>query len=370
MTSWSIDDRRYMTRALQLARLGQYSTHPNPKVGCVLVKDGSVVGEGYHVRAGEGHAEVHALAQAGERAHGSTAYVTLEPCSHHGKTPPCADALIKAGVSRVVAAMKDPNPLVAGQGLKRIEDACIDVSVGLLQEQAEALNQGFVLRMSQGRPFVRLKMAVSVDGRTAMQSGESQWITGPDARADVQRWRARASAILSSVGTIKHDNPRLNVRDPELLELKGDQPMRVVLDSRGVLTGSEAVFDATASVVYVVGEGAAFTECISAKSHVQILILPLNDRSRFDVKTLLSELAARGVNEVFVEAGGSVAGDFMAQGVVDELLLYMAPKLMGSAARGLVELPFEKMSQAVDLDLFDVRMVGQDLRMQYRLKRQ
>lgn len=368
MTSWSTDDRCFMSRALQLAKLGQYSTHPNPCVGCVIVKGGRVIGEGFHERAGEGHAEVHALAQAGAGAEGATAYVTLEPCSHQGRTPPCADALIKSGVSRVVAAMQDPNPKVSGQGLKRIAEAGIEVASGLLEEQALELNRGFVSRMATARPFVRLKMAMSVDGRTAMESGESQWITGPDARRDVQRWRARASAILTSVGTIQHDNPKLTVREPALLESKREQPIRVVLDSKCVLTGSEAIFDANASVIYVVADQKAVSTDFVQKTNLEILTLPLNEQGRFDARRLMAELAQREVNEVFVEAGAGLAGDFVSQGVIDELLVYVAPKLMGSAARGLAELPFETMAQAIELELFDLRMLGQDVRMQYRLK--
>ena len=370
VNSWSTADRQYMTRALQLAWRGQYSTHPNPRVGCVIVNDGVVVGEGFHERAGEGHAEVHALVQAGARAKGATAYVTLEPCSHHGRTPPCADALINAGVSRVVAAMQDPNPKVSGKGLLRLKDAGIAVSSGLLEEQAVELNQGFISRMSLGRPFVRLKMASSLDGRTAMQSGESQWITGPDARRDVQRWRARASAILSSVGTIRYDNPMLTVREPELLDRRFEQPTRVILDSKAVLAGNEAVFEDTASVIYMVGNDCAVSEYVCSLAHVDILRMPLNKKGRFDAASLLERLAEREINEVLVEAGAGVAGDFLEQGAVDELLIYMAPKLMGSAARGLAELPFEKMSEALDLELMDLRMLGQDVRMQYRLARQ
>lgn len=370
MTSWSTDDRLFMSRALQLAKLGQYSTHPNPCVGCVVVKDGSVIGEGFHERAGEGHAEVNALSQTGSSAKGATAYVTLEPCSHHGRTPPCADALIKAGVSRVVVAMQDPNPQVSGQGLKRIADAGIEVASGLLEEQALELNQGFVSRMTRGRPFVRLKMAMSVDGRTAMQSGESQWITGPDARRDVQRWRARASALLTSTGTVQYDDPKLTVREPVLLEARREQPIRVVLDSKGVLTGSEAVFDATAPVIYVVSDSKDVSQGFAPKEHLKTLPLALNEHGRFDAEQLMAELARREINEVFVEAGAGLAGDLVDQGVVDELLIYVAPKLMGSAARGMAELPFDSMSQAVELELIDFRMLGQDVRMQYRLKRQ
>ena len=370
MTSWSAEDHRYMSQALQLAMRGQYSTHPNPRVGCVVVKGGEVVGKGFHERAGEGHAEVYALAQAGVSARGATVYVTLEPCSHQGRTPPCADALIKAGVSRVVAAMRDPNPKVSGQGLRRIAEAGIDVASGLLEEQARQLNPGFVSRMCRERPFVRLKMAMSVDGRTAMQSGESQWITGPEARRDVQRWRARASAILTSVGTVQYDNPKLTVREPELLQLRKEQPVRIVLDSKGKLTGSEAVFDANADVIYVVAEDGHLAESFASMDHLQVLRLSLNAQGRFEARELMTALAHREINELFIEAGAGLAGDLVSQEMVDELLVYVAPKLMGSAARGFVELPFERMSQALELELFDLRMLGQDVRMQYRLKRQ
>lgn len=370
MTSWSTDDRRFMSQALQLAKHGQYSTHPNPRVGCVIVKAGGVIGQGFHERAGEAHAEVRALAQAGADAEGATAYVTLEPCSHQGRTPPCADALIKAGVTRVVAAMQDPNPKVSGRGLKRIAEAGIEVASGLFEDQALELNQGFVSRMASARPFIRLKMAMSVDGRTAMESGESQWITGPDARQDVQRWRARASAILTSTGTVQHDNPKLTVRDPELLKSKREQPIRVVLDSKGVLKGSEAVFDENASVIFVIADQKAISKSIESKSNLEILHLQLNESGRFEASQLMTELAQREINELFVEAGAGLAGDLVSQGMVDELLVYVAPKLMGSAARSLAELPFESMAQAIELELFDLRMLGHDVRMQYRLKRQ
>jgi diaminohydroxyphosphoribosylaminopyrimidine deaminase/5-amino-6-(5-phosphoribosylamino)uracil reductase len=335
----------------------------------VLVKNGRVVGEGYHVRAGEAHAEIHALNQAGSSAKGATAYVTLEPCSHQGRTPPCADALIKANVARVVAAMQDPNPNVSGRGMKRIAEAGIQVASGLFEDQARDLNQGFVYRMTEGRPFVRLKMAMSVDGRTAMESGESQWITGPDARRDVQRWRARASAILTSTGTVQQDNPRLTVRESELLASRREQPARVVLDSKRVLSGSEAVFDANAQVIHVVADQSTITKQVAPKAGVEVLVLPLNEHGHFSAKQLMTELAQREINEVFVEAGAGLAGDLLAENLVDELLIYMAPKMMGSAARGLALLPLERMDQAIELELNDLRMLGCDVRMRYRLKR-
>ena len=363
---WSEQDTRYMARAMQLARQGWCSTHPNPRVGCVLVKDDQIVGEGFHERAGTAHAEVHALKQAGDAAHGATAYVTLEPCSHHGKTPPCADALIQAGVARVVAAMTDPNPQVAGAGLQRIAEAGISVESGLLEQDAEALNPGFIKRMQKKQPFVRLKMAMSLDGRTSMASGESQWITGPDARADVQKLRAGASAVLTGSGTALHDNPRLTVRDEALLAQRQSQPVRVVLDKTAALSGNEALFNKDAQVLYFYGASTTLNTALSSKAHVDCVTLPLNESGYFDLSVLLTILAEREMNEVLVECGSGLAGAFIEQSCVDELIIFMAPQLMGSAARPLADFAVEHMAQAKHLDLVDTRMVGKDIKLTYR----
>ncbi|QFY88373.1 bifunctional diaminohydroxyphosphoribosylaminopyrimidine deaminase/5-amino-6-(5-phosphoribosylamino)uracil reductase RibD [Magnetovirga frankeli] len=361
-----------MARAIRLAELGLYTTDPNPRVGCVLVRDGQVVGEGFHRRAGEPHAERLALAQAGEWARGATAYVSLEPCSHFGRTPPCADGLIEAGVARVVAAMQDPNPLVAGQGLERLRQAGIQVESGLLEGQARALNPGFNKRMQQGLPWVRCKLAMSLDGRTAMASGESQWITGPEARQDVQRWRARSSAILTGSGTLLADDPSLNVRlsNEQLHQLGPDypvrQPLRVLLDSHlrtptsarllG-LPGETLILYADASTSQAQAQAEALRRAGAVVRQVA------TSAQGLDLEQSLRLLAQRGINEIWVEAGATLSGALLQAGLVDELILYMAPKLMGDAARGLLHLPgLERMAQCIPLEYADIRRVGRDLR--------
>ncbi|MDH4558728.1 bifunctional diaminohydroxyphosphoribosylaminopyrimidine deaminase/5-amino-6-(5-phosphoribosylamino)uracil reductase RibD [Pseudomonas sp. BN417] len=355
------NDQAHMARALELARKGIYSTHPNPRVGCVIVRDGQVVGEGWHVRAGEPHAEVHALRQAGELARGATAYVTLEPCSHHGRTPPCADALVAAGVGRVVAAMQDPNPQVAGNGLKRLADAGIAVQSGVLETEARALNAGFIKRMEQGLPFVRVKLAMSLDGRTAMASGESQWITGPEARAAVQRLRARASVVLTGADTVLTDAARLTVRpdelglDPELTALAVSRPpLRVLVDGRLRVPASAPFFQAGPALVATVTESAPYP------GH-ELLALPGAD-GHIDLRRLLLELASRGANEVLVEAGPRLAGAFARAGLVDEYQIFIAAKFLGSSARPLLDWPLERMAEAQELKIVEMRAVGDDWR--------
>ena len=371
MPEWSAADRSWMSRALMLAERGLYTTEPNPRVGCVLVADGEVVGEGWHVRAGEGHAEVNALAQAGERARGATAYVTLEPCSHFGKTPPCADALIKAGVSRMVAAMQDPNPQVAGNGLQRLHEAGIAVECGLLEEQARALNPGFIKRMQQGLPWVRVKLAMSLDGRTAMASGESKWITGPAARADVQRLRARSGAVVSGADSVLLDDSALTVRASEL-GLPSDeaaaaaerQPLRVLVDSLRRVPLEQRFFrEAGPSLVISTSAEQAADDYLAAGS--ELLAVPGAD-GKVDLQAVLQTLAARGCNEVLVEAGAGLSGAFWRAGLVDELIVYMAPRLLGSQARPLMQLPFESMSEAMDVAITDMRAIGQDWRITAR----
>ena len=371
MPEWSAADRSWMSRALMLAERGLYTTEPNPRVGCVLVADGEVVGEGWHVRAGEGHAEVNALAQAGERARGATAYVTLEPCSHFGKTPPCADALIKAGVSRMVAAMQDPNPQVAGNGLQRLREAGIAVECGLLEEQARALNPGFIKRMQQGLPWVRVKLAMSLDGRTAMASGESKWITGPAARADVQRLRARSGAVVSGADSVLLDDSALTVRASEL-GLPSDeaaaaaerQPLRVLVDSLRRVPLEQRFFrEAGPSLVISTSAEQAADDYLAAGS--ELLAVPGAD-GKVDLQAVLQILAERGCNEVLVEAGAGLSGAFWRAGLVDELIVYMAPRLLGSQARPLMQLPFESMSEAMDVAITDMRAIGQDWRITAR----
>ena len=360
-----MNDHAYMARALELARKGLYSTHPNPRVGCVIVRDGAIVGEGWHVRAGEPHAEVHALRQAGELVRGATAYVTLEPCSHHGRTPPCAEALVKAGVGRVVAAMQDPNPLVAGRGLALLRDAGIEVCSGVLESEARALNAGFVKRMEQGLPFLRVKLAMSLDGRTAMASGESQWITGPQARAAVQRLRARSSVVLTGADTVLTDKARLTVRG-EALGLEAEQaalalqrpPLRVLVDGGLRVPLDAPFFQAGPALVATVDGGER--ESYQAAGH-DLLALPGAD-GRVDLPGLLRELAARGANEVLVEAGPRLAGAFARLGLVDEYQIFVAAKFLGSSARPLLELPLERMAEAPELRIADIRAVGDDWR--------
>ncbi|WP_193075494.1 bifunctional diaminohydroxyphosphoribosylaminopyrimidine deaminase/5-amino-6-(5-phosphoribosylamino)uracil reductase RibD [Pseudomonas sp. FME51] len=364
-------DRCLMARAIQLAAKGIYTTEPNPRVGCVLACDGEIVGEGWHVRAGEGHAEVNALAQAGERARGATAYVTLEPCSHFGKTPPCADALINAGVSRVVAAMQDPNPQVAGQGLARLRAAGIEVDCGLLESDARDLNPGFIKRMQQGLPWVRLKLAMSLDGRTAMASGESQWITGPQARADVQRLRARSGAVISGADSVLLDDSALTVRATELgldAELAtaaaASQPLRVLIDGRLRVPLQQRLFREVGPVLVVCTDPQQRAADYLAQQ-IELLTLPGAD-GKVDLAALLRELAQRGCNEVLVESGAGLAGAFWRAGLVDELIVYMAPRLLGSRARPLLELPFDEMAEAMDLDVTDMRVIGGDWRITAR----
>lgn len=355
--SFSAVDHGMMARALQLAERGLWTTSPNPRVGCVLVRDGRVVGEGWHEKAGEPHAEVHALRAAGEQARGATAYVTLEPCSHHGRTPPCAEALIDAGVARVVAAMTDPNPLVAGQGLAMLQAAGIETASGLLENEARELNIGFVSRMTRGRPWLRLKTAASLDGKTALSNGVSQWITGPDARRDGHAWRARACAILTGIGTVRDDDPQLLVRDVETTR----QPLRVVVDSRletpltaRILQGGPVLIAGAVDNA----EKAALLRSTSA----EVLILP-NAAGKVELKALLEALAQRGINEVHAEAGFKLNGSLLREGLVDELLLYLAPCLIGHEASGLFNLPaLTTLDGKHPLQIRDLRQVGADIR--------
>ena len=359
-----MSDQAYMARALQLAAQGRYSSHPNPRVGCVIVADGEVVGEGWHVRAGEPHAEVHALRAAGERARGATAYVTLEPCSHYGRTPPCALALVEAGVARVVAAMQDPNPLVAGRGLQILKDAGIAVECGILESEARALNAGFIQRMSIGRPRVRLKLAMSVDGRTAMASGESQWITGPAARAAVQRLRAEAALVLTGADSVLMDNARMTVRSAELGETDEQAalaasrpPLRLLVDGRLRVPLDAPFFTAGPALVACVSEQGRAAQ-YAAAGH-ELIEVPGRD-GKVDLALLLQLLGQRGINEVLVEAGARLAGAFARQQLVDEYLIFMAPKLMGSSARPLLDWALGRMDEAQDLDIREIRAVGRD----------
>jgi len=365
---WNIADHQYMAKAIQLARNGLYTTQPNPRVGCVLVKNGQVVGEGFHYRAGEGHAEVNALAMAGDKAKGATAYVTLEPCSHYGRTPPCARGLIDAGVIRVVSAMVDPNPEVAGRGIEMLSTAGIDASFGLLEAEAKALNPGFIKRMEQGVPFVRVKLASSLDGRTAMASGESQWITGAAARSDVQKLRAQSSVIVTGVESIIHDDSSLTVREDQLgladaKQIVEQQPLRVILDSSLRTPKTANIFKQPGRTVVATclsnNERIKELEAVGA----EVVVLP-SDNGRVSLIALLKWLAAtEQSNDVLVEAGATLAGACLQQGVVDELQLYMAMKLLGSDARPTFALPLTKMSEQIELKQIDSRMLGNDLKL-------
>lgn len=356
-------DAQYMARALELARRGHYTTHPNPRVGCVIVRDDQIVGEGWHIRAGEPHAEVHALRAAGEQARGATAYVTLEPCSHHGRTPPCADALVNAGVARVVAAMQDPNPEVAGRGLQRLRQAGIATQSGVLEGEARQLNQGFLKRMEHGLPFVRVKLAMSLDGRTAMESGESQWITGPAARSAVQRLRAQASVVLTGADTVLADNARLTVRADELgldaqqtALIMSRPPLRVLVDGRLRVPLDAPFFKAgpalVATCMAVEEQYANGPECM----------IVAGDDGQVDLRRLLMALAGRDVNEVLVEAGPRLAGAFARQGLVDEFQIFIAGKFLGSSARPLLDWPLAQMKDAPELKITEIRAVGDDWR--------
>lgn len=363
------DDPRHMSRALELARRGLYTTDPNPRVGCVLVRAGEVIAEGWHARAGEAHAEVSALRAAGERARGATAYVSLEPCCHQGRTGPCTEQLVAAGIARVVAAMIDPDPRTSGRGLAALERAGIEVSSGLLEEEARALNPGFVARHTRGRPYVRIKMAASLDGRTATADGESKWITGAAARRDVQNLRARSSAILTGSGTVLADDPALTVRevpageDPDGLR----QPLRVVLDRRlrtpanaSMLRQPGATLIATTS-----DDGGARKRLTDAGAEV----LSLASDAHGGLVSLMTTLAGREINEVLVEAGATLAGALLEAAVVDEIVLYTAPLLLGDRARGLFHLPqVRRLSHGLALDIVDVRAIGDDWRTTARLR--
>ncbi|NBC46633.1 MAG: bifunctional diaminohydroxyphosphoribosylaminopyrimidine deaminase/5-amino-6-(5-phosphoribosylamino)uracil reductase RibD [Gammaproteobacteria bacterium] len=362
-----------MGRAVQLAERGRYTTDPNPRVGCVLAHGDRIVGEGWHRRAGEPHAERLAIDAAGPAARGATAYVTLEPCCHHGRTPPCTDALLAAGVSRVLVGMEDPNPIVHGRGLERMRAAGVEVVTGVLEGPCRALNPGFDKRMGLGLPFVRVKSAASLDGRTAMASGESRWITSEAARTDVQWLRAGASAIVTGVGTVLADDPSLNVRlAPTLIPaLAPDepvrQPLRVIVDShlRTPLDATLLQLPGATLIATLVSDPRRIAAATSAGA--EVWVGPADAAGRVDLEALLRYLAEREINEVLIEAGPTLAGAAVQQGLVDELVLYLAPHLMGSAARGLFELAgVDRMADRLPLELIDVRAVGPDLRLRVR----
>lgn len=364
----SKQDVVHMAEALQLAEKGLYTTHPNPRVGSVVVKGNKVVGRGFHRRAGEPHAEIMALKEAGKVAKGATVYVTLEPCSHDGKTPPCAHALIEAGVSRVVVAMEDPNPLVSGQGIEWLREAGIRVDVGVLADQARALNPGFVRRICGGLPYVRCKLAMSMDGRAAMRDGTSKWITSEKARRDAQFLRARSDAILTGSGTLNFDDPSLNVRlKPEDFpcELSAEeipQPMRVVLDSNLRMNIDARMLDLPGKTLVLCAKYDPGRAGKLERGGAQVIPL-LEEGGHIYLRDALMYLGDRGVNEVLIEAGPTLAGQALHEGVIDELIIYVAPHLMGDDARGLFHLPWlEKMEDRIALKFTDIRQIGDDFR--------
>lgn len=352
-----------MARALELAARGLFTTTPNPRVGCVVVKDGVVAGEGWHEKAGESHAEPMALQAADGKAAGATVYVTLEPCAHHGRTPPCVDALLAAKPARVVAAIADPNPDTAGKGLEKLRAAGITVDVGLMDAEARELNIGFFARMTRGTPWVRMKVAASLDGRTALADGQSQWITGDAARKDGHAWRARACAVLTGVGTVKSDDPQLNVRDVETTR----QPLRVVVDSR-LQTPLNARVLRPGTLFAAAGVDAPRSVALRARG-AEVVVLPNHD-GKVELPDLLQELARRGCNEIHVEAGHKLNGSLLQAGLVDELLIYVAPCILGDTAQGMFHLPpLAKLADRCNVRITDVQQIGADLRVLARVDR-
>ena len=365
MSQFSPVDCAQMARALELAKRGEYSAHPNPMVGCVIVAGDSVVGEGWHEIAGEPHAEVNALRAAGDRAAGGTVFVTLEPCAHQGKTPPCVDALIEASVARVVVAMRDPFDKVAGRGIDALQEAGIETEVGLMQSAAESLNAGFISRVSRGRPYVRLKIAASLDGAIAMSSGESQWITGPEARDDVQRLRARSGAIMTGIGTVLADDPALTVRSDDI-DTHGLQPLRVVLDSRlRMPLASGMLTNPGGTLVCCTGRHDS-SRLADAGAEVRSYAA---DGNVVDVAAVLEDLAAREINDVLVEAGPGLAGYLLEKDLFDELVIYQAAHIMGSETRRMFSTPsWTALSDRRELTITDITSVGNDTRITARVR--
>ena len=368
MNKFSLQDHQFMQRAIYLAKRGHYTTSPNPRVGCVIVLNGEVVGEGFHEISGQGHAEVHALKQAGAKAKGATAYVTLEPCSHFGLTPPCAEALIKAQVGHVIAAMVDPNPQVSGRGLERLKSAGITTEFGLLEQDARDLNPGFIRLMTTKLPYVRCKLAASLDGKTAMASGESQWITSDHAREDVQRLRAQSCGVICGADSVIFDDAKMTVRWNALGELKNSyeeakvrQPIRIVIDSKNRLTPDLAIFKTASKIILI--RTSIENEQTWPHFVEQVVISKAKDSEQISLKHLLIYLAQQGLNDILIESGAKLAGAFMSENLVDELMLYQAPKLIGSEGKSLVDIPaILQLSEAKDLNITDISMVGKDIR--------
>jgi len=366
---FTTEDHNYMARAIELAKKGRYTTTPNPNVGCVLVKNNEIVGEGFHVKAGQGHAEVNAILMAGEKAKGATAYVTLEPCSHFGRTPPCAEGLKEAGVIKVISAMVDPNPQVSGKGLAILDRAGIETAHGLMEQEAIALNPGFLTRMKTTKPFVTCKLASSLDGKTALKNGQSKWITSPQARKDVQNLRAQSCAILTGADTVIVDNAKMNVRYEELMntefaqlninETELRQPIRIVIDSQNRLTPNLAFFEIASPIIILTTK---LDNSIQWPHFVSHMLVP-ECNGKIDLSLALTMLASHNINNLFLEAGHTLAGKFTELDLVDQYIFYIAPKLMGDAGKGLVNLPeFKNMSQVTKLKFSDVTMIGDDIR--------
>lgn len=370
MATFSASDEAFMAQALELASKGRYSAKPNPCVGCVVVKDNQVVGEGWHRKAGEPHAEVHALAGAAEKAQGAAAYVTLEPCSHYGRTPPCANALLNAGVTRVVVAMQDPNPLVSGQGVARLREAGVDVSVGLLQHKAEALNEAFCHKMSGGRPLMIGKVGMSLDAKTAMASGESQWITGAESRQDVHRLRASSDLILTGIATVLADDPQLTARDG-LAGFSVKQARIAVLDSQLRMPLDAAMLSADSDVtVLTTRVDEQKTQALNAMA-CQVVVLPSDECGRVDLMAVKEWLAEQTINSVMLEAGAVLNGALLRAGLLDELVVYMAPSVLGVNARSAFEIEgIDRLADKVQLELLSTDVLGQDVKLKYKIKRE
>jgi len=369
-------DTRFMLQAIHLAKKAWYSTDPNPRVGCVITQNNKIIGQGFHIQAGGPHAEVHAInaaKDAGYDLEGSSAYVTLEPCSHHGKTPPCCDALIKHKIKRVIIAMSDPNPLVSGQGIQRLKEAGIDIKVGVLEQEAKNLNPEFIYKMIHSRPFLRCKMGMSLDGRTAMASGESQWITSTEARLDVQRLRAQSSAILTGIGTVLADNPSMNVREETYISLADNkirQPERLILDSQlRIPLDAKILASPELATIFTTSQQLFNDKSIQLRDK-GVRIISLNEvESALDLKQLMEELSSMPLNSILIESGKTLAGSFLEEGFINELIIYMAPKILGNEARGLFDLPnLQFLKDAPQLKIKDIRQVGVDIRLTAKLK--
>ncbi len=357
-------DHAFMSQALQLAEKGLYTTSPNPRVGCVITQNNTIVGNGWHAKAGQPHAEINALATAGAAAHGATAYITLEPCSHHGRTPPCVDALIQAGIARTVIAMQDPNPRVLGNGIAALKQAGISAQTGLMQDQAEALNAGFIKRMQHKKPWVRLKVAASLDGKTALNNGQSQWITSEPARQDGHRWRARSCAIMTGIGTIRADNPRLTVRHIPVSR----QPKKIIIDNHLALPVDADVLKDGDACIFTAATGNTAKVASLERMGIHVIPAEQTDQGQINLASVMTTLAQLECNEILVEAGSTLNGALIHAGLVDELIIYMAPSLLGGNAKDMFQWPeFTSLSQKITLQITDLRMIGQDVRMIARL---